>query len=60
MTQSDPSRFAGGRGYDPPQWPPKGLELVYGQFELAPQITVVVIATLFYLLVQDLAYELGF
>ena len=32
----------GGRGYDPPAWPPKGLESMYGQsdsFDVAPKVS---------------------
>jgi len=49
----------GSSGYDPPVWPPKGLELVYGKVEYAPQVTVVLGAGLFVYLVQGLLHELG-
>lgn len=49
----------GGRGYDPPEWPPVGLAAVYDRFECAPQVTVVLGAYLFVYTVQGLLHELN-
>eukprot|EP00955_Chlamydomonas_euryale_P042793 352421-Chlamydomonas_euryale.AAC.74 len=49
----------GGRGYDPPAWPPVGLGIVYDNFEYAPQVTVVLGSALAVYLVQGLLHELG-
>ena len=52
---------AGGKGYDPPAWPPRGLELVYGNssLEFAPQVTVVLGAALLAYLFNAMLLDLG-
>ncbi|GAX79422.1 hypothetical protein CEUSTIGMA_g6863.t1 [Chlamydomonas eustigma] len=50
----------GGKGFDPPSWPPKGLELVYRKnWELAPQATVVLGSVVFIYLIDGLLKEIG-
>ena len=51
----------GGKGYDPPAWPPRGLELVYGDssLEFAPQVTVVLGAALLAYFFDSMLLDLG-
>ena len=50
---------SGSSGYDPPRWPPVGLEWVYrDEFEYAPQVSVVLGALAFAWLVQGLLESL--
>lgn len=49
----------GGRGYDPPSWPPKGLELIYGRDLVgAPQVSVVFIAYTVYFVLHAVLVEI--
>lgn len=43
----------GGRGYDPPSWPPKGIEMLF-QAEYSPQVAVVLGAMLAAYLVNEM------
>lgn len=49
----------GSSGYDPPAWPPKGLEVAYGEgsWAYAPQASVVVGAALLLYVIESLAVE---
>lgn len=51
----------GSSGYDPPQWPPVGLGLLYGEgsWEYAPHVTVVVGAAVLAYVGEALLAEVG-
>lgn len=55
-------RSAGSSGYDPPLWPPKGIEVLFAA-PYSPQAGVVVIALVGYYVLAglwgELAYILG-
>ncbi len=46
-------RLPGGRGYDPPVWPPKGLEAIYSA-AYAPEVSVILGAALLVYLTDGL------
>ena len=54
----------GGKGYDPPSWPPRGLELIYGaqddtfMADVAPKATVILGSAAFIYLIESMLHDL--